>query len=151
MLSARKTMCLLLVCLCTYATSFAQNTAAKPKMFESLPATISISENLLESFFTLSQNQETVLEFGSQFSFPCRVMSNQRKYSNLQTVIVKSPAFGNAIFQVSRIVNADNTISFAGRILNDKAFDGYAIRKVDGAGYQLQKFETDQVMDECRL
>lgn len=152
MLSARKTMCVLLVCLCTYATGFAQqNSSAKPKLFASLPSSIIISENLLQSFFSLSKHQETVMNFGSQFSFPCRVLSNEKKYDNLQTVIVRSPAFANAVFQVSRIVNSDNTVSYAGRILNDKAFDGYMIKKAEGGAYLLQKFETDQVLDECKL
>ncbi len=152
MLSARKTMCMLLVCLCSYAAGFAQNTlSAKPKLFENLPASIAISENLLQSFFSLNQNQETVLDFSAQFSFPCRVLSNEVKYANLQTVIVKSSIFGNAIFQVSRIVNDDRSISYAGRIINDKAFDGYVIKKLDGGAYQLQKYETDKVLDECKL
>lgn len=142
---------MLLVYLCTYAAGFAQNTAAKPKMFENQPASIAISENLLQSFFSLNPQQETVLTFSSQFNFPCRVLSNEVKYANLQTVIVKSAMFGNAIFQVSRIVNEDRSISYAGRILNDKAFDGYMIKKLDGGSYQLQKFETDQVLDECKL
>ncbi len=150
MLSARKTMCLLLVCLCSYASVFAQQTA-KPKMFGHLPASIAISENLLQSFFTLAQNQETTLVFGPHFTFPCRVLSNQAKYSNLQTVIVRSHSFGNAIFQVSRITNDDLTSYYEGRIINENAFDGFVIKKVDGGTYQLQKFETDQVLDECKL
>jgi hypothetical protein len=152
MLSARKTMSILLVCLCTYATSFAQQpTAAKPKVFDNLPSSITISENLLQSFFSLSPNQETTLDFGSSFTFPCRVLSKQSKYNNLQTVIVKSPSFGNAIFQVSRITNDDNSISFAGRIMNEKAFDGFAIKRADDGTYKLEKFETDKVLDECKL
>lgn len=152
MLSARKTMSMLLVCLCAFATSFAQSTsAAKPKLFESLPASITISENLLQSFFSLSPNQETTLDFGQQFTFPCRVLSKQAKYSNLQTVIVKSPSFGNSIFQVSRIINEDNSISFSGRIMNEKAFDGYAIKRTDNGTYILEKFETDKILDPCKL
>ncbi len=152
MLSARKTMCMLLVCLSTYAAGFAQSTtAAKPKLFDNQPASIAISESLLQSFFTLSQHQETAVNFSAQFNFPFRVLSNEVKYANLQTVIVKSSAFGNAIFQVSRIVNEDRSISFTGRILNDKAFDGFMIKKLDNGSYQLQKYETDQVLDECKL
>lgn len=152
MLSARKTMCMLLVCLCTYGSAFAQaNTTAKPKMFAHLPTSIAISETLLRTFFTLNRNQETVLDFSAQFSFPCRVISNETKYANLQTVIVRSPMFGNAIFQVSKILNEDRSISYTGRILNERAFDGFVLKKADGGTYQLQKFETDQVLDECKL
>lgn len=143
---------MLLVCLCVYATSFSQSTsAAKPKLFESLPSSITISESLLQSFFSLSPNQETTLDFGGQFTFPCRVLSKQAKYNNLQTVIVKSPSFGNAIFQVSRVTNEDNTISFSGRIINEKAFDGYAIKRTTNGTYLLEKFETDKVLDPCKL
>lgn len=152
MLSARKTMSMLLVCLCTYAASFAQQpTAVKPKVFDNLPASITISESLLQSFFSLSPNQETTLDFGSSFTFPCKVLSKQAKFNNLQTVIVKSPSFGNAIFQVSRITNDDNSISFVGRIMNEKAFDGFAIKKDSDGTYKLEKFETGKILDECKL
>jgi hypothetical protein len=151
MLSARKTLSLFLVCLCIYATSFAQQQAPKPKLFDNLPSSITISESVLQSFFTLSPNQEATLNLGSSFSFPCRVLSKQSKYNNLQTVIVRSPAFDNAIFQVSKITNEDNSISFVGRILNEKAFDGFAIKKADDGTYTLEKFETGKVLDECKL
>ena len=152
MLSSRKTMCMLLVCLCTYATSLAQvTTAAKPKVFDTLPSSISISESLLESFFNLDKNQETTLALGDKFSFPGKVLSNEVKYSNLQTIIVKSSAFNNAIFQVSRIINEDKSISYTGRILNIKAFDGFEIKKNAAGFYELLKFETDQVTNDCSL
>lgn len=152
MLSSKKTMCMLLVCLCTYATSFAQQTpAAKPKVFETLPSSISVSESLLESFFTLNKNQETTLTLGDKFSFPGKVLSNEAKYSNLQTVIVKSSAFNNAILQVSRIINEDKSITYTGRILNTKAFDGFEIKKTATGLYEFRKFETDQVTNDCSL
>lgn len=152
MLSARKTMCMLLVCLCIYGSAFAQaNTTAKPKMFDHLPTSIAISETSLRTFFTLNRDQETVLNFSAQFSFPCRVLSNETKYANLQTVIVRSAMFGNAIFQVSRILNEDLSISYTGRILNERAFDGFVLKKAEGGTYLLEKFETDQVLDECKL
>ena len=152
MLSARKTMSILLVCLCTYAAGFTQQTtAAKPRVFDNQPSSITISENLLQSFFSLSPNQETILDFGSSFKFPCRVLSKQAKYNNLHTVIVKSSLFGNAIFQVSRITNDDNSISYVGRIMNERAFDGFAIKKGSDGTYKLEKFETGKILDECKL
>ncbi len=152
MLSLRKTMCMLLVCLATYSASFAQQTtAAKTRVFDNQPASITIPENLLQSFFNLGQNQEAAVNFSTQFNFPFKVLSNQVVYSNLQTVIVKSSAFGNSIFQVSKVINADRTISYEGRIMNEKAFDGYVLKKAEGGNYQLQKFETETILDECKL
>jgi hypothetical protein len=152
MLSARKTMSVLLVCLCICASGFAQQTTeVKPKVFGNLPSSITISESLLQSFFSLSPSQEITLDFGSSFTFPCKVLSKQAKFNNLQTVIVKSPSFGNAIFQVSRITNDDNSISYVGRIMNEKAFDGFAIKKSSDGTYKLEKFETGNILDECKL
>ena len=152
MLSSRKTICMLLVCLSVYATGTAQQTTAvKPKLFANLPSSILISENLLQSFFSLSQNQETILNISSGFNFPCRVLSNEIRYSNLQTIILKSASFDDAIFQISRIVNDDRSLTYTGRIINSRAFDGFVIKK-DAAGiYQLEKFETDQVLEVCTL
>jgi hypothetical protein len=35
--------------------------------------------------------------------------------------------------------------------MNEKAFDGFAIKRADDGTYKLEKFETDKVLDECKL
>ena len=63
--------------------------------------------------------------------------------------MIKSPSFGNAIFQLSKITNEDNSISYAGRIINPDAFDGYEIKKDKEDNYSFKKFETKKILEDC--
>jgi hypothetical protein len=151
-MSLRKTMLLLMVFLCTYAGATAQQTTIeKPKLFASYPASFAITEACLQNIFNYSANQETVIDFGSNLLFPCKIVRNEVKYSNLQTVILRSSAFDNALFQVSKIINRDQSITYTGRIINQKAADGFEIKKNNDGSYRLQKFETDKILEGCFL
>lgn len=152
MLSLRKTMLLSLVSLCTYAGATAQQTAeVKPRVFASYPSTLSISETTLQKIFTLISNQEAVIDFGNNLVLPVKIIRNETRNANLQTVIIRSSAFNNAMMQVSKIINEDQTITYAGRIINEKTADGFEIKKTRSGLYQLQKFETDKILEGCFL
>ena len=150
MLSSRKTMLMIMVSLCTYAGVTAQQTtAAKPALFASYPAILSISENCLQNIFSFTADQSATIDFGNGLLFPCKVLRNELKYSNLQTVIIRSTTFDNAMLQVSKITNRDQSITYAGRIINQRAADGFEIKKNSNGTYQLQKFETDRILEAC--
>ena len=153
MLSLTKTMLLSLVCLCTYAGAAAQQSTqgAKPKLFASYPSTLTISESCLQNIFHLAAGETTTIDFGNNLLFPCKILRNDVKYSNMQTMIIRSTVFDNAMFQVTKITNADQSISYKGRILNERAADGFEIKRAAGGSYQLQKFETDKVLEGCFL
>lgn len=137
--------------LCISITTKAQTTSeVKPAIFANYPATISIPESSLQNIFSFTANQETVIDFGSNLLFPCKVLRNETKYGNMQTVIIRSTAFNNAMLQVTKIVNRDQSISYNGRIINERAADGFEIKKAVGTGqYQLTKFETDKILEGC--
>ncbi len=132
------------------ATAVAQNaSAAKPKMFSSFPQKIICTEAELSKAFTAAANQNVNLSFSDNFLFDGKVTSNVVKYSNLQSVIIKSAAFGDAIFSLSKITNADKSITYIGRIINKKYFDGYELKKDANNIYQFIKIETDTVIQDC--
>jgi hypothetical protein len=116
--------------LCTIlsATSFAQT---KPTLFDAYPETISIN-------------------LSSNFKFAGTVISNQQKYDNLQTIMIRSSENSQSVFQISKITNKDNSISYAGLIINQDAADGYVIKNNNGI-YSLQKFESGKILQPCKL
>lgn len=152
-MSLRKTMLMLLVCLCTYAATNAQltNQPAKPALFASYPATLSISETSLHNIFSLVKDQEVTIDFGNNLILPCKVLRNEIQYSNLQTVIIRCSAFDNAMLQVSKVINEDQSILYAGRLINERSADGFEIKKAGNGTYQLRKFETDKILEGCFL
>ena len=129
---------------------FSQNpTTTKPKQFSSFPDVINCTEAELSKVFTSSTGQSISLSFSDNFLFSGSVIDKAVKYSNLQSANIKSPAFNNSIFNISKRINDDNSITYVGRIINTGFFDGYELKKDLAGNYQLIKIETDRVIQDC--
>ena len=149
MKSLSKTMLLLLLIL-SGATVYSQGTTnSQPKIFSNFPEEFALSATTLRDAFTSRNGDNVTLHLSSTFSFTGVVLSNEVKYSNLRSIIIKSPYFNNAIFHLSQITNDDNSISYVGRIINPDAFDGYMIRKDAAGNYAFKKFETKNILQDC--
>jgi hypothetical protein len=134
------------------ATGFSQQAATtKPKLFAAFPEVIDCSQPELARIFTLAQGQQATVAIAGNFAFSGTVTGNVMKLSNLQTVVIKSPAFSNAIFHVSKRTNADNSVIYVGRIINEAFADGYELKRTATGSYQLQKIETERVMPDCGM
>jgi len=130
-------------------TGFSQGTAAKPKQFDSYPRVINCSEAEISRAFATTAGQSINLNFSDNFSFSGDVTDNTVKYSNLQSVVLKSAAFHNSVFAISKRTDANNNITYVGRIINRNYFDGYELKKNASGNYQLIKIETDRVIQDC--
>jgi hypothetical protein len=133
------------------ATGFSQLAASnpRPKLFAAFPESIDCSPSELARIFTIAEGQQANVSFAGSFAFSGTVSSNVVKFSNLQTVVIKSPAFSNAIFHVSKRLKADNSIVYVGRIINEAFADGYELKRDAAGNYRLQKIETEKVMPDC--
>jgi hypothetical protein len=138
-----------LIVLCTIlsATSFAQT---KPTLFDAYPETISLSKTLITDAFSYNTGTAVSINISSNFKFAGTVISNQQKYDNLQTIMIRSSENSLSVFQISKITNKDNSISYAGLIINQDAADGYVIKNNNGI-YSLQKFESGKILEPCKL
>ena len=141
---------MLLLCTCITVTGFSQTgNNSKPKQFNNFPDVINCSEAELNSIFSSTPGQSISVSFSDNFLFAGNVVNNIVKYSNLQTAVIKSPAFNNSIFGVSKIINKYNTVTYLGRIINKEYFDGYELKRDAAGNYQLIKMETDRVIQDC--
>ncbi len=138
-----------LLCTLFATTAFSQGSAVKPKQFDNYPKVINCSPAELGRAFTFSKGQSASLSFSDNFSFSGSVTDNTVKYSNLQTVVLRSPAFNNSVFAISKRIEADNSITYVGRIINKNYFDGYELKRDLSGNYQLIKIETDKVIQDC--
>lgn len=139
----------LLFCLIASAT-FAQNNEKTPlTLFSSFPATIEISANILENTINANPGNDITLGLSKEFQFSGKVLSNEKVYSNLQTIKIRSAAFNNSIFQLSKIQNDDKSYSYVGRIIHPGATDGYRINKDEKGNYSLEKFEMNSILQDC--
>ncbi len=130
-------------------TGFSQSNTSKPKQFSAFPDVINCSETELGRIFNSPAGQFVSLSFSDNFIFSGNVTSNMVKYANLQTAVVVSPDYYNTIFSVSKIINTDGSISYLGRIINKKYFDGFELKQNVAGTYQLVKMETDRVIPDC--
>ncbi len=145
----RKPVLLLLLCLTT-AISFAQQKPdSRPKIFAALPETIKVNGAALQNAFTLFEGQNASIALANNLIFSGVVISNEVKYNNLQNIIIKSALLNNALLSLSKIKNPDNSITYTGRIINSKAFDGFEIKRNEDGQYNLHKFETAQILQDC--
>ncbi len=138
-----------LICLLMAFTSKAQNNI-KPKLFSNFPTKIECNEADLADIFNSTAGQSVNINFQSGLYFTGNVTSNIVRYSNLQTAIIKSPLFDNAVLSISKATNVDGTIEYTGRIINTGYFDGYEIAKTKTGTYILTKIETDKVLFTCQ-
>ena len=121
----------------------------KQPAFKALPANITFSPGIFQQIFDADNNSAIQLTFSDQFTFGGMVMSNRKPYPNLQTVIVKSAQFQNALLQFSKIIGADQQISYTGKIIPMNATDGYRLKKDEKQQYHLEKFELKNILQDC--
>lgn len=144
-----KPMLLILLCLSTAAVYSQQKVDSRPKLFAALPATMKVNDASLKDAFTFFPGQKVSIALSNNFVFTGEVISNEVKYSNLQNIIIRSATLNNALLSLSKTINTDKTISYTGRIISNNAFDGYEIKRSIAGDYNMQKFETGKIFQDC--
>jgi hypothetical protein len=129
--------------------SQAQVTRLVPRqLFNDYSATIAAPVSELEKAFSAAAGSSVQFNFSSKFSFSGTVMSSLRRYTNLYSVIVSSPLLHDALLSISKIINNDNTVTYVGRILNDKYADGYILKKDNTGNYSFNKIKTTDLIQD---
>ena len=142
------TMCLVLLTLLA-ATSHAQNRkAVRPSLFKNFPDKIICTEAQLNSLFQYAQGANVSLSLTGNFTVSGPVSSNTVKYNNLQTVVIKLPAFNNTLFSLSKQTSNNNT-GFVGRIFNPAYADGFELKRGTNGTYHLAKIDLENILVDC--
>ncbi|MBS1495257.1 MAG: hypothetical protein JSU03_01395 [Bacteroidetes bacterium] len=143
-----KPMLLLLFCLSSAAV-FSQKIDTRQKLFASLPETMKVSDASLIKAFSFFPGQKVSIALSNSLVFNGEVISNEVKYSNLQNIIIRSQQLNNALLSISKMINADKSITYTGRIISNNAFDGYVIKRNIAGQYNMQKVETGKIFQDC--
>ena len=149
MLFLKRTMLLFALCVMVAAV----NAQSKPAtaVFKSFSPSIDVSESIFTNTILISKGQQANLNFGTGFNFSGTVISNEKVFDNLQTIIIRSSEYNNALLQISKQINEDKSISYTGRIFSQGSADGYEIKRTAEGNYHLQKFETAMILQDCEL
>ncbi|MFZ4056851.1 MAG: hypothetical protein ACOYKE_01880 [Ferruginibacter sp.] len=140
-------MCLVLTF--TTVTSIAQsNSASRPSLFANYPSIIQCTEAQLSSLFNANVGQQVNASFAAlNLSGP--ITSKEQRYSNLQIMVVKLPAFNNVLFSVSKRLDENNLPVYVGHILDNKYQDGYNLKRNNDGTYQFEKVEMGKIQPDC--
>ena len=144
------TLCLVLLTLLAASSKAQSKRAGKPQLFTHLPFSIAISESLLEQLFASTKGQPVQLPITEASGFSGTVTSNISKYHNLQTIIIKLPAYSNTLLSISKQVE-NKSITFVGRIFNPQFEDGFELTKTQDGLYHLVKIATTNTLTDCSL
>jgi hypothetical protein len=139
----------LFIGLCTTSAQAQKSKDVKKSLFTEFPGSIEISKNTLKNTLVSTPGQLVSIPFNEKFIFTGKVLSNEMKYADLQTMVIKSEQFPNTLFQLSKILNKDNSISYVGRIMNNEALEVYEIKSYLADNYSLQKIELDKILQDC--
>ena len=140
---------LLAIMLCLITSSGFAQTAKQAPLFANLPSIINCSVNEFEAIFKATPGSFAKISINNNTSFGGKIVYNEVKYENLQTVAIQSPHFDNAVFSLSKQINADKSITYVGRILKIGSPDGYELNRGEKGNYTLNKIETTDIVPVC--
>jgi hypothetical protein len=137
----------LLMCI-TYFAKAQVNNSSRPDLFNSYSAIIPASVSELDKAFALGKATSIQLNFSDKLSFAGTVLSSVKRYNNLFSVIIKSTLLQNSILSISKRINDDNTITYVGRIINEKYADGYVLEQDKSGSYSFNKIRTADLIQD---
>ncbi len=112
----------------------------KPKLFKELPDRIKVPLKNFDDVFAFEVGKTVELPFDSNFQFDGTVVSKAEDVeANVKSIVIKSTNKAGATLALSRIINADNTITYRGRIMSFQHADAYEIANENGLYYFVKK------------
>lgn len=141
-----KMIALCIVLMFSY-TIQAQVTSNRENYFNRYSEKLPAATTDLDKIFKTAEGSKIKINFGD-FTFNGIVTSSIKRYDNLYSVIVKAPALNNTVLAISKRINDDQTISYVGRIINEKYADGFELRQENNGGYAMNKIRTDALIED---
>lgn len=136
-----------LVIMTSYTTQAQVLTSNRQAYFYKYAEKLPTAETELDKAFTTPEGGKVKINF-ADFTFNGIVTSSVKRYDNLYSVVVKSPGLNNTIFAISKIINPDKTVSYVGRIINEKYADGYQLKRENSGHYSMNKIRTDALIED---
>jgi uncharacterized protein (DUF1800 family) len=136
-----------LIMMITFKSQAQILTSNRQNYFDKYSAKLATPETELSKAFTVPLGGKIKLDFGN-FTFNGIVTSSIKRYDNLYTVIIKSPAMNNTLLAISKRINDDKTVTYVGRIINDNYADGYELKRENNGSYAMQKIKTDALVED---
>ena len=131
----------------SYATKAQVTTSSRQNLFSRYSEKLPTAVTELDKAFNAKLGADVNLKF-SNFSFSGTVTSSVKRYDNLYSVVIKSTSLSNSLFSISKRINDDKTITYVGRVINEKYADGYELTKDSDGNYALNKIKTEELLQD---
>lgn len=145
-------LCAMLFSLCTFAQNqkdlVNEPDNKKPKLFSTLPNRIPLSIDKINDLLGTPVGQSTKLKSAENaaFEFDGEIISKaSRQENNIESVVIRSSNFNGANLTISKIILADGTVTYAGRIISFKHSDLYELQQENGQFVLVKRNFTDLV------
>ena len=122
--------------------------ASRPDLFGASSEKINASISELDKAFGADEGSPIQLKFTDKFSFTGVVYSSIKRYNKLSSVIIKSLILNNSLLSITKRINDDNSITYVGRIINEKYADGYELVKDNSGNYSFTKIRTADLLQD---
>lgn len=123
-------------------------TELRPKLFSLLADKVNFPKNELEKVFTTTEGAMIQLSLADNIVFKGTVMASIQRYSNLQSTLIKLDNFDGTVFGISKRINDDKSISYVGRMINQKYEDGYELTADANGNYFIKKFKLEDLIQD---
>lgn len=120
----------------------------KPKLFSNLPDRIPLSIEKINDLLGTPVGQSTKLKSteNAGFDFDGEIVSKaSRQDNNIESVVVRSSNFNGANLTISKIVLADGTVTYAGRIISFQHSDLFELQQQNGQFVFVKRNFSDLV------
>ena len=142
-----KVLVLCIITMSIYTAKAQNSTSVRRNQFSKFSEKLPTALSELDKAFLAPEGSKIQLNF-SNFSFSGIITSSVKRYDNLYSVVVKSSSLDNTLFSISKRINEDQSISYVGRVINEKYADGYELRKESNGTYSLNKVETQELIQD---
>jgi hypothetical protein len=120
----------------------------KPSVFESVPDSISLSVNFLESIFQVPTGTEITMPMPGNRTMPGILVSSViRPISGIATSQVKLTGYTRMMLTVSKSVTPEGKIVYSGRAFSPDYADCFTIVVTEDA-YTLKKMQSTKLLNE---
>ncbi len=120
--------------------------SAKRPMFKNSSERIPAAITELEKAFAAEPGASINFLF-RDMRFKGTVVNSVKRYENLYSTIIKNDTDGT-LLSFSKRINTDRSVTYVGRIINDKSTDGYELKKnVDGT-YAFHKIQMEELIQD---
>jgi hypothetical protein len=142
-----KLLALCVIITSSFTTQAQVKHTSRQSLFGRYSSKLPTAEKELDKAFHVPEGSAVTLNF-SNFTFTGTVTSSVKRYENLHSVIIKSASLNNSLLSISKRINEDKTVTYVGRIINEKYSDGFELVKDNTGSYALNKIQTEELLQD---